>query len=28
IHQSFEMLTKEEKDELLDLLKKIGKYEK
>ncbi|MED2560521.1 MarR family transcriptional regulator, partial [Bacillus thuringiensis] len=28
IHQSFEMLTKDEKDELLDLLKKIGKYEK
>ncbi|EMA6342144.1 MarR family winged helix-turn-helix transcriptional regulator [Bacillus cytotoxicus] len=28
IHQSFEMLTKEEKAELLTLLKKIGKYEK
>ncbi|EEL51669.1 MULTISPECIES: MarR family winged helix-turn-helix transcriptional regulator [Bacillus cereus group] len=28
IHDSFEMLTKEEKDELLFLLKKVGKYEK
>ncbi|KFM98969.1 MarR family transcriptional regulator [Bacillus clarus] len=28
IHHSFEMLTKDEKTELLTLLKKIGKYEK
>ncbi|MEI4800612.1 MarR family winged helix-turn-helix transcriptional regulator [Bacillus sp. NPDC077411] len=28
IHESFHMLTKDEKDQLLMLLKKIGKYEK
>ncbi|MDM5153957.1 MarR family transcriptional regulator [Bacillus sp. DX1.1] len=28
IHDSFEMLTIEEKNELLSLLKKVGKYEK
>lgn len=28
IHDSFEMLTASEKDELLSLLKKVGKYEK
>lgn len=28
IHHSFEMLTNEEQDELLSLLKKVGKYER